>query len=147
MKLLIEYQQFHAVTILKPMPHPCAVHPLLICSRPHVLWKYLGDHFVCVKRRLCPHCVLPSVSSTKPSDLSGCVYYSSSKESNGSFVCETDCGNTWSPNVIRPQEFHQFDVTKAHFCAHKVSVICCFSCEVGTRSSGPRGALTPQMWS
>ena len=53
-----------------------------------------------------------------------------------------DCGNTWSPNVIRPQEFHFLDVTKTHICAQKVPVICCFSCEVGSRSNGPTGVLT-----
>lgn len=131
-----QYPEFSILTILKLM------FPLLTRSRPHVLQKYLRVQFVYAKRRLCPHCALPSVFLPNPL-TSGCVYYSSSKQSNGSFVCETDCGNTWSPNVIRPQEFHQFDVTNTHICAHKVSVICCFSSQVGDQRQWSQRGFNP----
>lgn len=40
----------------------------------------------------------------------------------GQGLCqETDCGNTWSPNVILPWEFLHFYVTDTYALAHKKS--------------------------
>lgn len=57
-KLPMEYTEFRVRTILKLTPHPCAVCPLLTCSRPHVLKTYLRVQFVYAKKRLCPHTTL-----------------------------------------------------------------------------------------
>lgn len=61
----------------------------------------------------------------KPRDLPPCLAVfikRSYEEGVGGRLCqETDCGNTWSPNVILPREFLRFYVTDTYALVHTKS--------------------------
>lgn len=127
-KLPIEYTEFRVRTILKLTPHPCAVCPLLTCSRPHVLKTYLRVQFVYAKRRLCPHTTLcPQFFCRNP--LTSLVVFIIAVVSGvmGVLCVETPghvmlshCGNSIKLHVTNT-----------------------FLMWRGDRGSGPWGALTP----
>lgn len=63
----------------------------------------------------------------------------------GELCQETDCGNTWSPNVILPREFLRVYVTDTYALVHTKSQSSAVSSVKrrggGYRTSGPKGGF------
>lgn len=116
--------------------------PLLIYGRPH--YRNTLELSLFLPGWYSVHTVLfPSVPPPNPL-TSDCVCYSSG--STGSSVRMADCGNTWSPNVIPPQEFHQSNAGNTQVNADKVSVMCWLYAGEGTWRNTSKWVLTPHTW-